>query len=54
MTTTERKHIYIITSERAHRRNDEYRNTLYSDQELVEGDTIELDGLVWFVEEVIK
>ena len=49
-----RKHIYIITSERANRRNDEYRNELYSDAEDTVGQMIELDGLAWFVEEVIK
>ena len=48
------EHEYIITSCRAHRRNDEYRNTLYSNRSLVVGQTIYLDGLAWEVEEVVK
>lgn len=47
------KHVYIITSERAYRRNDEYRNELRSNKEYQVGDIIILDGLEWFVEEVI-
>ena len=45
---------YIITSERADRRNDEYRNDLYSNRILNVGDTIVLDGLVWTVDEVVS
>lgn len=48
------KHIYIISSERANRRNDEYRNELRSNREYSVGQAIELDGLTWFVEEVVK
>lgn len=51
---TEFSHIYIITSIRADRRADEYRNKLYSDKVLNVGDAIELDGLLWFVEEVVQ
>lgn len=47
------KHAYIITSERAYRRNDEYRNELRSNKEYQVGDTIILDGLAWVVEEVV-
>ena len=45
---------YIITSERAYRRNDEYRNELYSNKILNVGDTIVLDGLKWTVDEVVS
>ena len=49
------KHEYIISSWRAYRRNDEYRNTMYSDLELKVGDTITTeDGLNWDVEEVVR
>ena len=45
---------YIITSERAFRRNDEYRNDLYSNRILNVGDTIILDGLRWTVDEIVS
>ena len=45
---------YIITSERAERRNDEYRNDLYSNKILNVGDTVILDGLEWTVDEIIS
>lgn len=45
---------YIITSERASRRNDEYRNEFYSNKILNVGDTIVLDGLMWTVDEVVS
>ena len=45
---------YIITSERAYRRNDEYRNDFYSNAILNVGDTIILDGLVWTVDEIVS
>lgn len=45
---------YIITSERANRRNDEYRNDLYSNRILNVGDTIYLDGLAWTVDEIVS
>ena len=45
---------YIITSERAAHRSDEYRNTLYSNKILNVGDTIILDGLTWTVDEVVS
>ena len=48
------KHEYIITSERAYRRNDEYRNTLYADRLYEVGDVIVMDGLRWTVEEVVR
>ena len=44
---------YIITSERADRRADEYRNELYSNRILNVGDSIVLDGLTWTVDEVV-
>lgn len=47
-------HEYIITSERAWRRSDEERNTIYSNQFLNVGDIITLDGIKWTVEEVIR
>ena len=45
---------YIITSERAFRRNDEYRNELRSDKNYNVGDVITLDGLKWTVEEIVR
>lgn len=51
---TEYKHEYIMSSERAYRRNDEERNTIYSNKVLQVGDVIWLDGIRWFVDEVIK
>ena len=45
---------YIITSERAERRNDEYRNDLYSNRILNVGDIVILDGLQWVVEEIVS
>ena len=45
---------YIITSERAQSRNDEYRNDLYSNRILNVGDTVILDGLVWVVDEIVS
>lgn len=45
---------YIITSARAYRRNDEYRNDLYSNRILNVGDTIILDGLEWTVDEIVS
>lgn len=49
-----KKYEYIITSERADRRNDEYRNTLRSDKVYQVGDVITLDGLAWTVDEVVS
>ena len=45
---------YIITSVRAERRNDEYRNDLYSNRILNVGDIIILDGLEWIVDEIVS
>ena len=45
---------YIITSARAERRNDEYRNDLFSNRILNVGDTIILDGLQWTVDEIVS
>ena len=50
---TTRKYEYIISSERAVRRSDEYRNTLRSDRKYNVGDVIILDGLGWTVDEVV-
>ena len=44
---------YIITSERAHRRNDESENTFYSNTEYHINDIIELDGIRWIVDAVV-
>ena len=44
---------YIISSERANRRSDEYRNEFYTNQILDVGDSIELDGLTWYVDEIV-
>lgn len=51
---TDRKYTYIITSERAYRRNDEIDNELMSDHEYKVGQVIELDGLNWTVTVVIR
>ena len=45
-------HRYIISSERAWRRNDEYRNEFETTLQLEVDETVELDGLLWYVEEV--
>lgn len=45
---------YLITSERAYRRSDEVRNKFETTRFLKVGDVIELDGLKWLVEEVVK
>ena len=43
---------YIITSER--RRSDEIQNEFYSYNIYDVGDVIILDGIRWYIEEVIK
>ena len=48
------EHEYIITSERAFRRHDELDNTFYSNEVYEVGDVIEMDGLKWTVEEVVR
>lgn len=50
---TNYKYTYIITSERAHRRNEEYRNELRSNCERNVGDVIYLDGLAWTIEDKV-
>ena len=56
---------YIITSERASRRSDEYRNDrfrrsdeyrndLFSNRILNVGDTIILNGLKWTVDKIVS
>ena len=47
-------HVYIISSTRANKRPDEYRNTLYSENEYQVGDIIPLDGLKWVVEDIVE
>lgn len=49
-----KKHEYIMSSERCWRRSDEVENTVYSDKELKVGDCIVMDGLKWFVVEVVR
>ena len=49
---TEFKYIYIASSERANRRNDEYRNEFHSNTPREVGDWFTFDGLRWMVEEV--
>lgn len=46
-------HVYIITSERAGKRADEYRNTLFSENEYNVGDIVKIDGLNWRIEDVV-
>lgn len=50
----EKRHVYIITSERAYERNDEWENELHTNRELSVGDTIVLDGLLWTVVDIVK
>jgi len=45
---------YIISSERANTRSDEYRNELNSNKILNVGDNIVLDGLTWYVDEIVS
>ena len=45
---------YLITSERANRRNDERLNELRSKNNYNVGDVITLDGLKWTVEEIVR
>ena len=47
-------HEYLITSDRAFRRNDEYENLMRSNKVLEVGQKIELDGLGWTVVKVLK
>lgn len=47
-------HEYIASSERASVREDEYRNRILSNEEYQVGDQIELDGLTWTIEEIIR
>ena len=47
-------HMYLITSERANRRNDEKDNLLKSFNEYKVGQVIVLDGLKWTVTKVLK
>ena len=54
MTKREFAHEYLITSDRASRRNDEYENLLRSYKVLEVGQRIDLDGLGWTVVKVIK
>ena len=51
---SERKHEYIVSSERAYRRDDEYRVSIYTDAVYKVGDEMKVDGLIWTVEEVVK
>ena len=48
------QHEYIITSERADRRNDEAENTFCSDNVYEAGQIIILDGLRWHVDRVVR
>jgi len=48
------KHTYIISSERAYSRNDEYWNEICTDKELKLGDYIIMDGLKWYVDAIVK
>lgn len=54
MMKREFAHEYLITSDRAFRRNDEYENLLRSNKVLEVGQRIYLDGLGWTVVKVLK
>ena len=45
---------YIVSSERSNRRSDEDHVELYSDKILDVGDSFEMDGLTWYVDEVVS
>lgn len=45
---------YIVSSERSNRRSDEDHVDLYSDRILDAGDSFEMDGLTWYVDEVVS
>lgn len=49
---TKYNHAYLITSCRQH--SDEIDNKFYSNEELKVGDDIVLDGLVWYVTDVLR
>ena len=44
---------YIISSIRAYERHDELRVELTSSKDMKVGDSIVMDGLLWFVEDVL-
>ena len=48
------KNVYIMSSERAYRRNDESKNMITTPLLLNIGDYIELDGIKWYVEEIVE
>jgi hypothetical protein len=48
------KNVYIMSSERAYRRNDESRNMITTPLLLDIGDSIELDGIKWYVDEIVE
>ena len=45
---------YLITSERANRRNDEKDNVFITSVEYEVGDTVILDGLCWYITKVCE
>ena len=45
---------YIISSERAYRREDEAHNYFKTGKVLKVGDVITLDGIRWVVEEIVQ
>lgn len=47
------KYEYIISSERCYRRSDETDCSFYSNNEYKVGDQIEMDGIMWTVNEVV-
>lgn len=49
-----RKHEYIMSSERCLTRSDEMENHVYTDTELKVGDYVTMDGIRWFVVEVVR
>lgn len=48
------RHEYLISSERAWRRDDEKLNKLQTNCVYEEGDIIVLDGIRWVVDKVIR
>lgn len=48
------KNVYIMSSERAYRRNDESRNMITTPLLLYVGDYITLDGIKWYVDEIVE
>ena len=50
----DKKHKYVVSSERAYRRSDEAHVTIWSDAKWEVGDELKVGGIIWTIEEVVK